>query len=433
MKPLVLILTFSLTPSIGLAQTPMADSLTLEKVIHLVVERNPSVSRTAKSIEAAQAAVEISRSRYYPDASVEISYERIAPVAEIDFPGLGTFLLFPANNYDGHVGIKQKIYDFNKTAESVNFTSSRVQLARDRMEETKRNLAYAVVQSFYTALFLDQSIRVQDEQITRLNEYLGVTRNKLATGSATDFDVLTTRVRIAAAQDRKIDLQNRLQHEEIALRRLADLPPLYPLYLSGGFQVEQRGTNPDSLFDLAQRQREDYRTVLDGVRSAEVQVNLAGTNSNPSLNFNAAYGVKNGYIPNLDVLRGNYVAGVSLEVTIFDGYKTSSMSEEAQANLLAAQEQKREAETQMHAEIQQAIVDLDASAEKLQNSRLSVEQAESAAEMARVKYDSGVITNLDLLDAGTALEEARLNHLRAQYSWVLSQYELRKSIGEQIW
>jgi outer membrane protein TolC len=203
--------------------------------------------------------------------------------------------------------------------------------------------------------------------------------------------------------------------------------------LTGNFQATREATQSDSLLPLAERQRSDYKTAVDGVRSAQAQLQLAGTNSNASVNSNFSYGLRNGYIPNLDVLRGNYATGISVEVPLFDGDKTGNMEEESRANLLAAQQQQRDIENQIQADIEQSLADMTASRQKLTISSLSVEQAGAAAEMARVKYDSGVITNLDLLDAGTALEEAKLNRLRAEFGLIISQYELMKAVGEKIW
>ncbi len=430
--PAVIVLAFALATS-GFGQSPPpGDSLTLSQAIRLVLERNPSVSQESRTIESAQAAVEVNRSGYYPSSTTELSYTRVGPVAQFDFGGT-PFLLNPANNYDGHIEVHQMLYDFKKTSASVDVASSRVTLARDRLVEVKRDLAYATVHSFYASMLLKESIRVQDELLRALTEYLTVTQRKLAAGTATEFDVLTMRVRIAAAQTQKIDLENSLRQEEIAFRRLADLPPDYRPMFKGTFEAESLATNADALMEEARRQRPDLQSAADAVTSASLQMELAGAHSNPSINLNFAYGLKNGYIPDLDVLRGNFAANVSLEVPIFDGFKTRNMEEGAHADLLAAQERKRSVERQVQSDIQQALSNLNAVAEKLQTTKLNVQQAQRAEELARVKYDAGVITNLDLLDAETSLEQAKLTDLQALFGYVLSTFDLKRAAGQQIW
>jgi outer membrane protein len=58
-----------------------------------------------------------------------------------------------------------------------------------------------------------------------------------------------------------------------------------------------------------------------------------------------------------------------------------------------------------------------------------VRRAEAAVSLADVRYQAGVVTNLDVLDAQTSLQEARLLRLRAEYEVVRSRYELERAVG----
>jgi outer membrane protein TolC len=83
-------------------------------------------------------------------------------------------------------------------------------------------------------------------------------------------------------------------------------------------------------------------------------------------------------------------------------------------------------------EVLQVILDVKASLDKIQTSELLVRQAKGAIEMATVCYESGVVTNLDLIDAQTALAQAELFHVQALYHYVLSRYRPEQTIGTII-
>ncbi len=140
--------------------------------------------------------------------------------------------------------------------------------------------------------------------------------------------------------------------------------------------------------------------------------------------------MKNGFIPNLDIWRGNWVAGAMLEVPLYDGGRSSGQEQEAEAMFLAAQEHRREVELQVRADVEQSVADLTAAEEKLSIAELQVVQAESAVRLARTKYDTGSMTNLDLLDSETAESAARLGHLQALYRYKLGRYELLRATGQ---
>ena len=56
-----------------------------------------------------------------------------------------------------------------------------------------------------------------------------------------------------------------------------------------------------------------------------------------------------------------------------------------------------------------------------------------ALSQAKLRYGSGVITNLDLLNAETSLEEAKLMRLKSIYSYTISREAIKKAVGEKLW
>ncbi len=308
------ILTFLLARS-ARSQNPLTDSFTVEQAVQRVLERHPGIRQASEMVQASVARVEQNRSPYYPKTDAEIGYTRLGPVAKLDVPILGSFKLFPENNYDGHLSVEQTIFDFGKTRATIDLGETNVQSAVDNVEFVKTGLAFQAIQTFYTILYLQQSIRVQDEQINALNQHLLITQKKVQSGSATDFDVLTTEVRVSAAETQKIDLENEVRKQEISFRRLLDLPESSTVHLRGDFSLPPIPLKADSLLAIALQRRIEVLLSRDGEKSAEMQMHIASLRDMPSLKANIAYGLKNGYIPNLDALRGNWVAAVSVQGT----------------------------------------------------------------------------------------------------------------------
>ena len=415
------------------AQSQPKDSLTLEQAIQQVIDHHPIVQQASEAFQASLARVEQSRSGYYPVSDVELGYARLAPIAELAFPGLGDFKLFPENNYDEHIVLRQTVYDFGKISSGVALNQSNVDIATDNIELVKSNLAYQTVQTFYSILFLRQGIHVQNRQIDVLNQHLIITQKKTQAGTATDFDILTTQVRIAAARNKEFDLQNDLKKQEASMRRLLNLPVNTEVRLRGEFVSPTVGLDIDSLITLAKKQRVELRLSRNAERTAELQEHAVSLRDMPALKVNLAYGLKNGYIPNLDALRGNWVAAVQATIPVFNGYRTRNEEQEAEANFKSAEARTRDTEGLIFTEVQQAVSDVQTNVEKIQTSELQVAQAIQAVEIATSRYASGAVTNLDLIDSETALAQAELLHLEALYHFVLSRYTLEKAVGELPW
>jgi outer membrane protein len=413
------------------ASTP--DSLTVNEAVRMALSGHPAVVVARGEAAGAEARIGESRTPYYPDVFFSGAYNRIGPVIKIDIPDEGAFKLYPENNYDFHLGLRQALYDFGRTSTSVELAESRFRTAEDRVAQIESDIAYRTISIFNSILILRRSVSVLDEQIEALKQHVEISRKKVLAGTATDFDVLTTQVRIATAENEKIDAANALKNQEIVFRQLTGLPPERPVALKGGFPGDSVTLDGDSLVDEALRQRPEMIVSRGAERGAALQLRLSGLGDKPSLGLSLTSGLKTGYVPNVDTWKPNFTAGLQLRFPIFNGHRTRFKESEARAALDSAKASTEDLKRRIVAEVNQAISNAEAASEKIQNAELLVRQAEEAVHMAESKYEAGVVTNLDLLDAQTTLTEAKLNHLRALYDYTVSLNALDKAAGRKTW
>ena len=131
-------------------------------------------------------------------------------------------------------------------------------------------------------------------------------------------------------------------------------------------------------------------------------------------------------------MRGNVTAVVDFHYPIFDGNRTRSMEEEATASLMAAESRKQETILMIQSDVDMAISDLTAAGQRVSVSETNIRQADLAAANARLRYNAGSISNLDLLDAETAVAQARLTNLQARYDEVTGTIRLRRATGSPV-
>ena len=263
-------IVLALPTLMGEAQTQLVQPLTLRDAVTLVLSRNPALVESSHGIEASRARAEQARSPYRPSAAVEASYVYLAPVSIFSLPN-ESVKVYPADNYDAHVGVRQTIFDFAKTGSQVDAADARTTLAEDSRLMLQRDLAFATAQDFYAILFLRRSVDVQDEEIRTLLEHQDNAHKRYEGGTATQLDELTTQVRVAGAQTGRINLVDQLRTQEIAFRALADLPGTDTLALAGDFAPPSGVSDPDSLRTVALATRIEAKALRDMVTSAQLQ------------------------------------------------------------------------------------------------------------------------------------------------------------------
>ncbi len=429
----VILLCVLLAGGAASGQTSSSDSLTLAQAVQMTTENHPAVRQAMQGVAASDAQIVQSKSGYYPQIAGDADYAYIGPVPTFDIPGVGSEDLAPHNNYDFHLGLQQTVYDFGRRSTAVELARSGRNSALETVESAKSGLAYQTVEAFYAILFLQQNISVIDDQINTLNQHLEITRKKLQAGTATDFEVLTTEVRIANARSQRTDIVNALENQQSIFRQLTGLPENVPIILKGDFGVTPTSLNSDSLAGAALNQLPEMKLSKFAETSADIQYRLASIGDRPTVGVNLMFGFKNGYIPNLNKLKANWVGGVELRAPIFNGYMTRGRKDQARANLNATRSHTQDLERRVISAVNQAISGVRASQDKLETAEPQVNQAEKALSLARIRYNAGTATNLDLLDAETALANSKLIRLRAMYELVRNQYALERAVGTKIW
>jgi outer membrane protein len=427
-----LVVFLLLIPATEFAQSVKKDSLSLNQAIELTINNYPLIKQKQEKIKAAEYKIEQQKSTYYPNINGLASYTRIGPLPSFSFGG-EELILAPANNYNFNIGLNQQIFDFGRRDASVELMKSYKQAASDNVDFIKSNLSYQTLQVFYSILFLNQSIAVKDTQIAALNAHLEVTNKKIQSGSSTDYDALSTQVRISQANSERIELSNQLRQQRIILNKLIGVPQDTVLAIKGDFLPPSSSANLDSLTNVAFQRRPELKLARDELNTSHLQQHLVSLSDVPSLNAHLSYGLKNGYEPNLDALRGNWVAAVSIDVPIFNGFLTKNKESEAKVNSDAAYLNIVTVKRDIVSDVQQAMSNLNSNLDKLKSTLIQVNFAKETVKRAITRYDSGVGTNLDLLDAETSLAEASLFYLRDLYRSILSSYQLKKAVGDIIY
>jgi outer membrane protein len=416
----------------GSAQVDKPGALTVQETVQKVLARNLSLLEAEDAIAVIKARVDQLKSGLLPNVRGEASYNRIGPLEEFTFPGFGTFQLFPANNYDVHAGVRQLLYDGKRTKESIALAESQVESAMDRRELLKRDLAFQTVQLCDSILFLRQSIRVQSDHVQALSDHLDIARKKVAAGTATELEVLNTQVRVAAAQNQVVDLRALIEKQTLGLQQLMKLEDQAPIELNGEFRYQSMALDGEELIRAALRQRLETRSIRNSLKSAAIEVQLAGLTHLPVVSANVLVGAKNGYIPDLNVVKLNFIAAVSASVSVFDGHLGQAQKAQATANLKTIEDRGQELEEMIITEVRQALSDVKASDQKLKAVEINIEQAQKAMAFARARYEAGTITNLDMLDTEDALTEAEFAKLRALYQFVVSKLTLQRAVGNPL-
>jgi outer membrane protein len=407
------------------------DSVNLQQVVTRVIETHPSVLKAEEAINSVEAGIGLARSAYYPDIDLGAGYTRIGPIPAISVPGLGSFDMAPANNFNTTLNVRQTVYDFSKTKTNIQLAESNKDIAEKNIDLLRQKLSLITITSYYTVAYLQEAVHIKDMQLAILEQHLGFVTRQKETGSATDYEILSTKVRISNAKNQKLDLETAHDNQVAILNSLLGVPENTKIVVKNRFMIQPINYEFDSLISYAIVHRNEM--ALAGLRQkqAELRFQSVKIENNPTLSAFASGGIKNGYFPELNKPTANYAAGLGLRVPIFTATRHKYNLQWASSDISSIKNDIELYRREISSEVYQNATSLQASKRKIDQSELQFEEAQEARRLATLRYTSGTLTNLDLLDNESYEAESRLALMKARIDYLINSARLEISIGKQ--
>lgn len=414
-------------------QTPVAgfagDSVDIQQVVKRVIETHPSVLKAQEAINAVEAGIGMARSAYYPNIDAGASYTRIGPVPAISVPGLGSFNMAPADNYNAAVNISQTVYDFSKTKTNIQLAESNKEIAEKNIDLVKQHLSLLTITTYYSLAYLQEAIHIKEIQLEILEKHLDFVSRQKETGSATDYEILSTKVRISNARNQKLDLETARDNQAAILNSLAGFPENTKIVVKNRLVLNRVNVQYDSLISYAIVHRNELALASLRQKQAELAYQSVKIENNPTINAFASAGFKDGYFPDLAAPKANYVAGLGIRVPIFTATRHRYQLQAATTGINTIKDDIETSKREISAEVFQNANNLQASQRKISQLQLQLEQAQEALKLASLRYQAGTLTNLDLLDSESIEAESRLGLMKARIDYLVNAARLSISLG----
>lgn len=414
-------------------QSLSGDSLSLKSIISEVVQNHPAVKKAEEELNVSDAKIGIAKSAKQPNVDITSSYSRMGPVSSITIPDMGSFSIIPHDTYSAAVNATQVLYDFGKTDKTISLETQGKELVGQSVEQVKQKLSQAAIGVYFSMVYLQEAVKIKDEQLKTLNEHLRYVQKKQETGSATRYEILTTQVKISGIENQKTDLLTALQIQVCQLNMLLGKPENAAQKVKNEFSSLAPEFQNDSLITEAMRNRDEMKIAREKAKLADLKLDLTSYQNKPVVSGYVSGGLKNGYIPYLLDPKANFVAGVGIKIPVFDGKRKEFNVSQAQSAIQMNNQETEITRRTIVDQVVEAEANVAASKKKVDQSELQLHQANQAYDLAKVSFESGVITNLELIEGSTAVSESRLMVLKSKIDYAVNIYKLKSAIGERLY
>jgi outer membrane protein TolC len=303
----------------------------------------------------------------------------------------------------------------------------------DRIK-TENDVIESVKKAYFGVLVNSERIKLAEANLTRIDSLLEETKALNRAGFIEKIEVS------------RIQVQRNNTYTQVERSKTGYEISKQLLKIQMGLprQIEVQIT--ETLAELNSEEKINEMLVMEGMSRIEVnqlQMNLELANLDlknnhvqymPSIDFNANY-QRSGASNSLNMVYNSAnwfsssLLGVSMQIPIFDGFLKSAKIQRNRVQIKQLENQRLFLDDNIELEIYQARTNLKNDMNILLVQRENMALAQEVYDISKIKYNEGVGSNLEVVEADAALIESEINYLSALYDGLIAKVDLEKALG----
>lgn len=319
------------------------------------------------------------------------------------------------------------LYDFGRGGLSVEATHEQVLSARAGLIVVEQNVLFDAAQAYLTLFSAYQSVELQRNSVTVINEQLRSARERFELGDSTRTDVAIAEARLAAARSALAaaegDVAVARESYNLAVGR-------YPRGLSQPPRLPRLPGSLAAAQDIARRNHPAIIQAQHQVSFADIMSEIAGRQRYGTVTGSLTAEIARTETAFTQVDTGDITASMRYAVPIYNGGRLNSVERQR----VAQGQAQRSGLHQTVAVVQQAVASnwaqLQVARARLAAGDLQIEASQSAYDAVRAEVELGSRTTLDLLNAEQELLDARSSRILASAGVQTAAYALLNTMGQ---
>ncbi len=309
-------------------------------------------------------------------------------------------------------------------------------MAQKNLKRTKIETVEAITKAYYGALISEARLELAEENYRRLDTLFKQTTAMYENGFSEKIDVDRIRVNLNNAKTQLANLSEMSQLSIILLKFQMGMQVNEEIELAE--EIEDVEIEPLVAADVQPNYADRVEYSINKTQQELDQLNIKRFQVGyyPKLYAFTGLGVNSGENQIGDLLNvgrdwfsfGNY--GFTLSVPIFDGFRKKYQVEQARIELLKSENNASQLTNMIDTEFAQAKINLESSMNVLDSEEENQELAEEIYQISNKKYQEGVGSSFELVDAETAFTNAQTNYYNALYNALIAKVDYLKAMGK---
>ena len=429
----------------GYSQTqpaPQTYSFSVQEAVDYAIAHKDSVVNSALDVKSADYRVKEIIGQGFPQINGTASFQDYLKIPTTLLPGeffgapAGTFIPVKFGvKYQSNVGISasQLLFDPSYII-GLQGRKTYKELYNRAYTNNKIDVTTKVTKAYYQVLVSNEQIKLLDANIAQLKQQSEQTtaQNKQGFVEKIDVDRIT------------VQYNNLVTTRENTLRLLALNYQLLKFQI--GMPIENSLTLKDGLADVkldeniaqivtdtvAYKNRIEYKLFETNLKLTEFDLRRVKAQFLPTLSANAAYNASYQNNNFRDLFSNSFPSsyiGLTLNVPIFSGGQRTNRVRQSEITLQKSKNNLASLRNGLNLQAEQAKIIYQNSLQSLNNQKRNQELAREVLRVAKIKYQQGVGSSIEVTQAQTELENADNSYVQSLYDALVSRVDLNRAYG----
>lgn len=414
---------------------------TVEDCINYAYTHRDSVVNSSLDVKSANYNVKETIGRGLPQVSGNASFQDYLKIPTTLLPG--EFFNQPGTYVPVKFGVKYQS-NLSLAANQILFDPDYLvglqarktykELYERSYTRSKITASINVTKAYYQVLVSVEQLRILQEDINQLKQQVDetVARNKQGFVEKIDVDRITVQYNSLVTKKENVVRLIGLTYD--LLKFQIGMPIDKTLILKDKLEdVKLEATAEDAVNDTAiYHNRIEYSLMEAQKRLYEYDVKRKKGQFLPKLSANASYAAsfQNNNFGSLyhNNFPSSYI-GLTLSVPIFTGFQHVNQLRQSEITVLKAQNSMLAAQNAFNLELKNARVTYLNGLQTLNDQKKNRELALEILRVSKIKYEQGVGSSLEVIQAQTAVQDADNSYIQGLYDALVSKVDLDKAYG----
>ncbi len=329
------------------------------------------------------------------------------------------------------VDMEQAVYMGGRVRTAIRMAETGTDMANLNIERNRSEII-ALADS---AFFLYVSVREQKETALQykrlLDELVDKIKDSMEEGMATRNDLLKAMVRQNEAILMVRKARSGLQLAQMNLCRITGLPLETEISVEERPEAEVTDLSILLKYEDNPQQRPEYKMLEKAVELSEYEKHMTRAEMFPQLGIRAGYNYFGGLEINRQSVDDRYISVMgSVRIPIFNWNEKRNRLSKVRLKTETAELEKEDIEKLLQMEIARARLMLEDALTRLELTEVALKHAEENLETSSDRFDEGMETLVNLLEAQAQWQEACSDHTDARISVRLNKNYYLKAIGK---